>query len=357
MSDDAIASRFETRWLARQGVVIPPPPPEAPPQREPRRGTLRPSPSGGPQQPADRPPAPAAPMGPEQPDEATGANLLREEVVNLLLGMRQGVVSSGLNAADPVDDAEIRKRLDPAWNDDGPVAERIAAARERAKEMGLDVVFRAGRDGRVEAVQRTPEMDAAGGGLGRVADALGRMLGLGTVDNSIGAAVLAGRGAGGAVGAGGSRAASVVSSGGAGPGREASSIPRVWLHGTAGDFDRFDMSRAGSISSGAGEGIWLTQKVGYANEYAQNAAGITGDAERILRVQAAPRRPLIVEFDDGGKLRGVNASLPDVEDNADVLRFARHEGYDSVYWRDSTFTDDGPTLTALDASILRIERE
>lgn len=223
-----VEGRFASRFWGRMGVL--PPAPEQPAAElraqpdpagfdairsptEPRRGTLRLSPGGTPQLPEGmplppRPPEPEA-LGPQQPAEPVGANLLREDVTNLLLAMRQGVTASALNMAEPVDDFEIRRRLEPGFNDDGPVAERLAAARERAAELGLDVVFRAGRDGRIEAVARTPDMAAPGGAPGRVADALGRLFGLGFVDPVGGAVALGARGA--------APAAGVASAGGAGP--------------------------------------------------------------------------------------------------------------------------------------------
>lgn len=225
-----IEGRFASRFWGRAGVL--PPAPEAAPPRpelraqpdpagfdairsptEPRRGSLRLTPGGTPQLPGGmplppRPPEPEA-FGPQQPAEASGANLLREDVTNLMLAMRQGVTSSALNMAEPVDDFEIRRRLDPAFNDDGPVAERLTAARERAAELGLEVVFRAGRDNRIEAVARTPDMSAPGGAAGRVADGLGRLFGLGFVDPVGGAVALGARGA--------APAAGVASAGGAGP--------------------------------------------------------------------------------------------------------------------------------------------
>lgn len=223
-----VEGRFSSRFWGRMGVL--PPAPEQPAAElraqpdpagfdairsptEPRRGTLRLSPGGTPQLPEGmplppRPPEPEA-FGPQQPAEPIGANLLREDVTNLMLAMRQGVTASALNMAEPVDDFEIRRRLEPGFNDDGPVAERLAAARERAAELGLEVVFRAGRDGRIEAVARTPDMAAPGGAAGRVADALGRLFGLGFVDPVGGAVALGARGA--------APAAGVASAGGAGP--------------------------------------------------------------------------------------------------------------------------------------------
>ena len=162
---------FELRWAVRRGLIPPivqqrpsvePMPAEAvsDPERlalpEPRRGSMRVSPSGGPQQPANRPPAAPERAGPEQPAENAFTRIQREELGNLFLAMRQGVMSSALNEAEPVDDAELRARLAPTWNDDGPEADRLNAARERAAELGIEVVFRIGRDGRAEAVQRTP---------------------------------------------------------------------------------------------------------------------------------------------------------------------------------------------------------
>jgi hypothetical protein len=223
-----VEGRFASRFWERTGVL--PPAPEQPATEmraqpdpagfdairsptEPRRGTLRLSPGGTPQLPEGLPLPPVPPepemVGPQQPAEPIGANLLREDVTNLMLAMRQGVTSSALNMAEPVDDYEMRRRLEPAFNDDGPVAERLAAARERAAELGIEVAFRAGRDGRIEAVARTPDMAAPGGAPGRVADALGRLFGLGFVDPVGGAVALGARGA--------APAAGVASAGGAGP--------------------------------------------------------------------------------------------------------------------------------------------
>jgi hypothetical protein len=223
-----VEGRFASRFWERTGVL--PPAPEQPATEmraqpdpagfdairsptEPRRGTLRLSPGGTPQLPEGLPLPPVPPepemVGPQQPAEPIGANLLREDVTNLMLAMRQGVTSSALNMAEPVDDYEMRRRLEPAFNDDGPVAERLAAARERAAELGIEVAFRASRDGRIEAVARTPDMAAPGGAPGRVADALGRLFGLGFVDPVGGAVALGARGA--------APAAGVASAGGAGP--------------------------------------------------------------------------------------------------------------------------------------------
>jgi hypothetical protein len=189
-------------------------------QGEPRRGTMRLSPSGGPQQPPAAPPQQPQMQGPQQPAEPVGAQLMREEVTNLLLAMRQGVTSSALLSAEPVTDPEIERVLNrPDDGDPDTEAGRLAVARERAAELGLDVVFRAGRGGRIEAVARTPEMQAAGGQLGQIADGIGRLLGVGFVD-PIGGAAMAGQAASTRLG---QRAATVgslvMSSGGAGPGR------------------------------------------------------------------------------------------------------------------------------------------
>ena len=134
-------------------------------------------------------------------------------------------------------------------------------------------------------------------------------------------------------------------------------VPPNWLHGTSGQFNRFDLGRAGQISSGAGEGVWLTQNRNYASEYAQNAAGVTGGSPNIMNVRAAPRNPLVVRWDWDAPtpvLRDLSGRAIDAADNADVIRLARRNGHDSVYWVDSSFTDDGPTLTALVDDILDI---
>jgi len=231
---DAATSAYELRWMERRGLLQAAPPPGQPTgevrnqpdaagfdalqsQGEPRRGTMRLSPSGGPQQHPAAPPQQPQMQGPQQPAEPVGAQLVREEVTNLLLAMRQGVTSSALLSAEPVTDPEIERVLNrPDDGDPDTEAGRLAVARERASELGLDVVFRAGRDGRIEAVARTPEMQAAGGQLGQIADGIGRLLGMGFVD-PLGGAAMAAAGAQTRIG---QRAATVgslvMSSGGAG---------------------------------------------------------------------------------------------------------------------------------------------
>jgi hypothetical protein len=232
---DGATSRFEMRWMDRRGYLAPPPPPQRPANQpatmrgptqevrnqpdpagfdairsptEPRRGTLRLSPSGGPQQ-GPAAPAPAPEMiGPPAPQQPVGAQMLGM-VANTWAAATQGFSEVALEDAEVVDDYEMRQRLMPAWNDEGPAADRLRAARERAREMGIEIAFRVRPDGSVEAVRATPEMQVPGGRVGRLADALGRVFGLGFVDPIGGAAALGARGAAPAMG--------VASAGGAGP--------------------------------------------------------------------------------------------------------------------------------------------
>ena len=134
-------------------------------------------------------------------------------------------------------------------------------------------------------------------------------------------------------------------------------VPRYWVHGTSGKFDRFDMSRAGSVSSGAGEGIWLTRNPRYADEYAQNSAHITGEEPQIINVEAMVKNPFVVAFDRNGKPIDAHGNRLDFFENMDAIKYAREQGHDSIYWPDSTFTDDGATLTLFRADDATIRHD
>lgn len=229
-SADRVASVWEARWLARQGIGgAPMQQPQPAPQgdgtemraqpdpagfdairspTEPRRGTLRLSPNGTPQMPEGMP-------LPPRPPEAQASAPLGEQLLGMVrdtfMATAQGYSEGALATAQAVADAEMQRRLAPTFNDDGPAVERLRAARERAAEMGIEIAFRARPDGAVEAVRVTPAMQTPGGAVGRFADGLGRLLGLAFVDPMGGAAVLGARGSGGAI-----NAASAASSGGVG---------------------------------------------------------------------------------------------------------------------------------------------
>lgn len=215
---DDIAGRWELRWMERRGLLAPiaqqaeplPPAPAAPAMpepaprdpagfdairspTEPRRGSLRLTADGSPQQRQDGPAFQAGPPAPSTPEPPMGQRLLGQ-IAGTFLAASQGFSEGALMSASPVEDAEMARRLSPAWNDDGPAADRIRAARERASEMGIEVAFRLTEGGDVQAVRVTPEMQTPGGRAGRLADGLGRILGLGFVDPMGGAAVMAARG-------------------------------------------------------------------------------------------------------------------------------------------------------------------
>lgn len=228
---DAAASAFEMRWMGRAGLL--PPPPTAPPPEvsnrpdaagydaivspSPRRGTVRLPAEGGPQQPAPRPPEPEGLIGPPMPDRG-GARAALDAVANTFMAVQQGVVQSALEDAPVVEDPELRRLLrnpehdspsDPVVVEDRDISTggRLRAAQERARMLGIDIVFRVGAMGHVEAVQRTPEMEPSGGQPGRLAYAIGSLLGLGQVDPLAGAATSAAHGVRGS--------ANTVASGGA----------------------------------------------------------------------------------------------------------------------------------------------
>lgn len=179
---------------------------------EPRRGSMRLSPSGGPQQPQT--PAPVQypdPIGPPMPDRG-GASGALDSVLNTLLAAQQGITEAGLSDGKVVNLPEVNRVLrDPNDGDATDLAGRLRQAQVAAQAAGVDVVFRVGATGQIEAVERSADMNAPGGAFGRVADAVGRLLGLGMVDPLAGAAAMGARGTRGTL--------TATSSGGVGPAR------------------------------------------------------------------------------------------------------------------------------------------
>lgn len=129
-----------------------------------------------------------------------------------------------------------------------------------------------------------------------------------------------------------------------------------WIHGTGGTHTTLDNRHAGRVSSGAGDGIWLTEPTEriYANEYAQRGADKIGGSPRILRYRAdGVESPLTVrmDFDKGAFL--VDGQLrPEWTSNNDVLKYAQGRGHDAVHWVDGSFSDP-PSLTVFDGNKLR----
>jgi hypothetical protein len=77
--------------------------------------------------------------------------------------------------------------------------------------------------------------------------------------------------------------------------------PLVVYHGTAGDFDAFDIRKAGAaIDAGKlGEGFYFTQDPRWASRYAENAAKADG-APSVAAVHVSLKNPLVL--DGGGDL-------------------------------------------------------
>lgn len=232
---DAVESAFEYRWNLRAGILTLPAGPTGEARNqpdaagydalrsrtEPRRGSLRFSPSGGPQQPQRPAPVDYGPeeQGPPMPDRG-GASGALDLVLNTLLAAQQGLSEGALEEAQIVTLPEVQRLLHNP-NDGDPIdtPTRLRAVQAAAQAAGIEVAFRMGPMGRIEAVQRTPEMETSGGAFGRVADAVGRLFGLGMVDPLAGAAAMAKRGM---------ADAGTVMSAGAGPARQLRPIPTDW---------------------------------------------------------------------------------------------------------------------------------
>lgn len=129
-----------------------------------------------------------------------------------------------------------------------------------------------------------------------------------------------------------------------------------WIHGTGGTHTSLDSRHAGRVSSGAGDGIWLTEPTEriYASEYAQRGAEKIGGNPRILRFRAdGVENPLEVRMDFDKNAFIVDGKLrPDWTSNNDVLRYAQGRGHDAVHWLDGSFSDP-PSLTVFDGSKLK----
>ena len=120
-----------------------------------------------------------------------------------------------------------------------------------------------------------------------------------------------------------------------------------WIHGTSGTHTSLDPSYAGTISQGAGRGIWLTEPNEriYANEYAQRAAYKTGGNPRIVRYQEnGVSNPLEVRMNSKGEIVIDGKPMADFTDNLDVVKYAQNKGHDAIHWVDGSLTDP-PSLT------------
>ena len=125
-------------------------------------------------------------------------------------------------------------------------------------------------------------------------------------------------------------------------------IPERLLHGTAGSHTKLSPSYAGDVSSGAGEGIWLTDSRKYAWEYAQNAANKRGEAPKIMEFEPTNiQAPLVVEFSPSGQAIINGVKMPEVESNEDVIKIAKNVGADSIWFPYGSFTDE-PSLVIFD---------
>lgn len=120
------------------------------------------------------------------------------------------------------------------------------------------------------------------------------------------------------------------------------SITERAFHGTAGDHSEFDSTYNGSVSSGVSDGFWFSKNRRYAGEYAENASGIRGKPARIIEADLRYKNPLTVHFDGNGR-PVVNGEIMPFEDNADVVKYAKEQGHDSIDWANGSFTDDPST--------------
>lgn len=127
-------------------------------------------------------------------------------------------------------------------------------------------------------------------------------------------------------------------------------IPNEMLHGTSGDHKSLSSSYAGDVSSGAGDGIWLTDSRKYAWEYAQNASSKRGSSPKIMRFSPKDvTSPLVVEFSPSGTPVINGVKMPEIEDNESVLKIAKKVGADSVWFPSGSFTDE-PSLVIFDGN-------
>jgi hypothetical protein len=174
--------------------------------------------------------------------------------------------------------------------------------------------------------------------LTRVADLVGMMQGGGLAG--------AGEGAGAAVGSGAIRRPSSL------PMDEASRMARAkelgyeparpLYHGTKGDFDQFDLGRAGQSDHGAsGRGVYMTEDPGTANLYAQLTPGEGGP--NIMPLLARTKNPYNATGD---------AILPrSAEESAAFTQMVKDRGHDSiaVHGKDGTLNE----LVVLDPANIR----
>ena len=173
--EDGVSYDVETRpdgsqWLlgrtgTRSGVGVMLAPPPVVEAKEPGMGT-----SG-------------QPAGAEVPS-------LTEGFVDELTGMVQGVVPGALLEAQPApEDLQLLYADESA-----PEEARRQAVMQAGQERGLDIAFRRVPGVvpiRFEPVIKTPEMEPPGGVIGKAADFVGRLLGLGMAEPAIGAGVKA----------------------------------------------------------------------------------------------------------------------------------------------------------------------
>lgn len=134
-------------------------------------------------------------------------------------------------------------------------------------------------------------------------------------------------------------------------------IPDKLLHGTSGTHKELSTSYAGDVSSGAGEGLWLTDSRKYAWEYAQNAASKRGSTPKIMSFLTSEiKNPLVVEFTNNGTAMLNGVEMPDIYDNNGVISIAKKIGADSVWFPEGSFTDE-PSLVVFDSNKIKFSDE
>ena len=125
-------------------------------------------------------------------------------------------------------------------------------------------------------------------------------------------------------------------------------------HGTSGNHSDFSSFYAGSVSSGDGRGFWFTKDIGYAWEYAENAAAIRSGKPRVMRARLRYDRPLIVNVDDTGRVYAPGVSEK-FENNSDVIDYALKHGHDAIEWVNGSFTD-APSTTVFSPDQIDIDQ-
>jgi hypothetical protein len=113
--------------------------------------------------------------------------------------------------------------------------------------------------------------------------------------------------------------------------------PLIVYHGTASEFDAFGKEHIGKIFSDDKEGFYFTNNVSIAdlssaNDYANQAAHVTGGRPSVMPVYVSLKNPLI--FDDverdGFDGRGAVGHLEEILNKEDVIREAKEGGHDGI---------------------------